>query len=335
MSIGRLPMSKRAIRMATALALTSALALVLLLTADTRATAITTDAATPAALAIPIPVQHTAQCSNAIAVPDPAANPGLVSDCATLLAARDTLAGEEGNLNWSADVAISDWDGIGIDNERVSVLVLPEYGLNGAIPPELGNLANLYALLIHDNRLTGAIPSELGSLARLNYLYLNNNRLTGAIPPELGNLANLEDLYLNNNRLTGAIPPELGNLANLRGLNLAENQLTGEIPSELGNIPYLYELRLHGNRLAGCIPESLSAPLGDSEIERIGLPICGAPIPILIPIAPQFTAQCLQRRRHPQPRRKPRPCIRLRRATRRAAHDRRERQPKLVAGYSH
>ncbi len=40
-----------------------------------------------------------ASCSKGDAVPDPGDNPGLVNDCAALLAARDTLAGI-GLLNW-------------------------------------------------------------------------------------------------------------------------------------------------------------------------------------------------------------------------------------------
>ena len=44
---------------------------------------------------------NTASCANGIAVPNPASNPGLVSDCETLLSARDTLAGTA-SLNWSA-----------------------------------------------------------------------------------------------------------------------------------------------------------------------------------------------------------------------------------------
>ena len=54
-----------------------------------------------------------ADCSSGIAVTDPDDNPGLVSDCEALLAARDILAGSAG-LNWSADIPIEEWDGITI-----------------------------------------------------------------------------------------------------------------------------------------------------------------------------------------------------------------------------
>ena len=53
-------------------------------------------------------------CSNGNAVPAPANNPGLVSDCEALLASRDTLAGDA-TLNWSADTPIGEWDGVVID----------------------------------------------------------------------------------------------------------------------------------------------------------------------------------------------------------------------------
>ena len=160
-------MPTRAIRTATALALASAIALSLLLTGA--------DGASASDHIIIIVPEFTAQCSNGVAVPNPASNPGLVADCAALLAAKDTLEGTTGNLNWSADVGISDWNGVSTANNRVSGLWLQE------------------------NRLNGAIPSELGDLANLEALYLSGNQLTGEIPPELGNLANLRDLRLGGN----------------------------------------------------------------------------------------------------------------------------------------
>eukprot|EP00833_Pecoramyces_ruminatium_P004153 jgi/Orpsp1_1/1178185/evm.model.c7180000064356.1 len=40
--------------------------------------------------------------------------------------------------------------------------------------------------------LNGTIPPELGNLSKLEYLILNNNSLSGTIPPELGKLSNLK-----------------------------------------------------------------------------------------------------------------------------------------------
>ena len=134
-------------------------------------------------------------CSSGGAVADPDNNPGLVADCAALMAARDTLAGTA-SLNWSADTPIADWTGVAIGEAsgRVTEILLVGMGLNGRIPKELGSLANL---------------TELWSLA--------GNQLTGEIPPELGGLSNLTELSLPtcDNQLTGEIPPELGGLSNL------------------------------------------------------------------------------------------------------------------------
>lgn len=53
---------------------------------------------------------------------------------------------------------------------------------------------------LNHNYLTGAIPSELGNLANLRDLRLRFNYLTGEIPAELGNLSNLGSLCLYGNR---------------------------------------------------------------------------------------------------------------------------------------
>jgi Leucine-rich repeat (LRR) protein len=129
--------------------------------------------------------------------------------------------------------------------------------LTGAIPPVLGNLANLQYIFLGSNQLTGVIPSQLGNLANLIHLDLQMNQLTGAIPSQLGNLANLHELYLRSNGLTGAIPPQLGNLANLGALSLWDNQLTGAIPPQLGNLASLSDLDLEWNQLTGTIPPEL------------------------------------------------------------------------------
>ncbi len=54
---------------------------------------------------------EASSCADGGAVADAANNPGLVSDCDTLLAARDTLAGSA-TLNWEADRPIGEWEGV-------------------------------------------------------------------------------------------------------------------------------------------------------------------------------------------------------------------------------
>ncbi len=138
-------------------------------------------------------------------------NTGLLADCNVLLAARDALAGDQ-PLNWSEDIPIGFWQGVIVGNVppvRVVGLGLPGMGLNGRIPPQLGDLDQLTLLLLATNRLTGPIPPELGKLANLQVLSLGANVLSGTIPPELDKLEKLTDLWLAENRLTGSVPPKL------------------------------------------------------------------------------------------------------------------------------
>ena len=205
-------------------------------------------------------------CATGSAVSDATNNPGLVSDCQTLLSMRDVLvsplADGEPRLNWSSDTPITDWDGIDDDSlegspSRVTRLYLNGLGLDGMIPSELSKLTALKVLYLHDNDLTGTIPSGLGGLSNLTYLYAQNNDLTGNIPVELGELTLLKRLFLHSNDLTGNIPVELGELTLLKRLFLHSNDLTGSIPAELGKLTRLTHLWLKDNDLTGEIPSEL------------------------------------------------------------------------------
>ena len=125
-----------------------------------------------------------------LAVPNQANNPGLMRDCMTLLAAKDTLRGTA-TLNWSVDTAIATWDGVttGGTPNRVTKLLLPTKSLSGRIPAELGRLSELTHLDLSRNSLTGKIPEELGGLPNLEVLRLSGNSLTGCIPSGLRDFA--------------------------------------------------------------------------------------------------------------------------------------------------
>ena len=160
--------------------------------------------------------------------------------------------------NWLSDRPLGDWHGVTVDtDQRVTRLRLPENGLRGEMPSELGNLANLQWLELNANGLTGEITSSLGDLSNLELLYLHENRLTGEIPSSLGNLANLRWLYLHTNRLSEEIPSSLGDLGSLRFLDVHDNGLHGEVPESLGNLSSLQTLNLSENPLTGALPVTL------------------------------------------------------------------------------
>ena len=152
------------------------------------------------------PFHSEASCS-------PAArdNPGLLRDCAALLAARDVLAGGAA-LNWKESTPLASWTGVTLIEApaRVGELDLSGMDLRGRIPPELGGLSVLRVLRLTGNRLTGPVPPELGNLVHLRVLALDANALTGAVPPTLGRLGNLTELRLEGNALTGPAPPAPG-----------------------------------------------------------------------------------------------------------------------------
>ena len=135
-------------------------------------------------------------------------SPGLLQDCAILLAVRGALAATRG-LSWSRDVRLSKWEGVILGGEplRVVALALEGRGLSGQIPAELGGLERLVSLNLAHNQLTGPIPAELTRLRGLVLLSLHNNRLSGGLPPELLRLPRLEALNYLSKGFDG--PPPL------------------------------------------------------------------------------------------------------------------------------
>ena len=215
---------------------------------------------------MPGPGPDTAGCGTGVIVPDPAANPGLVRDCETLLRMRDLL-GVQGLAQgrWSEDRPIATWQGVAVGGEPRRVRGLGPFPsrLTGLIPSMLGQLSGLEELRLGGSYLGGDIPPELGRLSRLRVLDLRGTNVGGSIPPELGQLTRLEVLALDGTYLSGPIPPALGRLANLRQLDLSSTHLTGGIPPELGGLTQATFVRITGRRsdvnatLGGSIPPEL------------------------------------------------------------------------------
>ena len=107
------------------------------------------------------PAVQTSDCSNGIAVPDPANNPGLVSDCEALLSSRESIEGTV-RLNWSPLTPISHWEGVGVidDPNRVVAIDLVGDDHPNEIPRALGSLSQLRRLtLVSENLRVRYRPS--------------------------------------------------------------------------------------------------------------------------------------------------------------------------------
>ena len=217
-----------------------------------------------------VTVTQQSACVTGGAVPAGDANADLARDCATLLGLHDALVGNATlSPAWSATTDIETWQGIRVKDMRVFSLSLSSEGLDGSIPPELGDLSNLETLRLSSNGLTGGIPTELGMLTKLSSLFLHQNAtcdvdavcsggLTGEIPSSLGSLGALVDLNLRFNRLTGAIPTELGSLTQLESLYLDTNDLVGPIPDSLGDLSVLEDLVMGNNEFDAPLPTTLT-----------------------------------------------------------------------------
>ena len=219
--------------------------------APAPAPAATTAPAAPAPVFAP--TQAPAAPAALAPAPAPTAAPPPPSiDRDALMALYHSTGGENWvrRDRWLSDRHMGTWFGVTVNTDgRVSELVMPENGLTGELPPEIGTLAELVNLSLHHNSLEGEIPSELADLTELNTLSLGGNQLSGDIPAWLGDLADLETL------------------------NLSQNQLTGEIPSELADLPRLRWLGLSVNALSGCIPAGLRS-VERTDLHGVGLPYC-------------------------------------------------------------
>jgi len=147
------------------------------------------------------------------------------------------------------------WSGITCADGHVTEIQLLRAGLNGVIPPELGNLTSLQTLNLSENYLAGSIPLELGRLLQLIHLNLSHNQLSGAIPSSLGKLSHLKYFNLQFNQLSSSIPATLTvEMTDLQEIWLDRNLLTGTVPMAFSLLANLETLHLYRNALQGDVP---------------------------------------------------------------------------------
>jgi hypothetical protein len=185
----------------------------------------------------------------------------LVNQLLALLTIYTTMDGVSWNqdTNWWETGAICGWFGVGcVFVETISSLRLPENGLKGSIPTEIGNLASLRALDLHGNlEMTGTLPSEIVSMTSLDSLDISRSPMGGEVPPILGDLTTLNRLDLSSCEFVGTIPSELFRLSSIRFMSLSNNYLHGPLPTEMGGFRRMDLLRLNRNGFTGTLPSEM------------------------------------------------------------------------------
>ena len=114
---------------------------------------------------------------------------------------------------------------------NTTYLTLPDSGISGIIPVDIGKLTNLIYLDLKNNEIEGEIPFEIGNLTNLAYLDLSNNQLSGEIPLSLGDLVNLGVIKLSNNSLSGVLNDSICNFGQESVFQISNNKLCPPYPS--------------------------------------------------------------------------------------------------------
>ncbi len=187
--------------------------------------------------------------------------PDSLDDRAALVAFYNSTHGDSwnDNTNWLSDQPLATWHGISINsNGRVQGIYLVENGIQGTLPPEIGDLTNLKWLFLNGNEIRGAIPDTITQLTNLEDLWLGENQLGGPIPEGMDSMTNLRNLALDDNDISGGLPATMMSMSNLRYLNLQHNDLAGSIPANIGDMKSLEVIKLNNNRLTGFLPDSIA-----------------------------------------------------------------------------
>ncbi|CAI9273739.1 unnamed protein product [Lactuca saligna] len=139
-------------------------------------------------------------------------------------------------------------------------LYLQSNQIQGAFPPSICNMRNLYDLDISNNSFSGVIPKCLGNInSSLEYLNVKSNQIEGSFPSSICNLRHLYFLDMSNNSFDGVIPQCLGNIIpSLSMVDIGNNHFHGSIPDVYKDCEQLEGLNFNGNQLKGKVPSSLS-----------------------------------------------------------------------------
>lgn len=127
---------------------------------------------------------------------------------------------------WLTSSPLEEWNGVTIDENRVSKLRLFNVGLSGTLSSAIYNLTALTSLDLFNGTTTGTLSEEISNLAELRTLALANLELNGTVP-DLDGMPVLDNIRLNGNNLSGSLPAIPYNSSLVR---LSNNNFSGPIP---------------------------------------------------------------------------------------------------------
>jgi|GEM_PF-2161320 len=161
------------------------------------------------------------------------------TDSLALIKVHEALNGNTWpeSAQWDFNQPMNTWNGVTLDgNGCVYSLNLPNLGIQGILPTEIGNLSEIRSINLFNNNIGGEIPTSIGNLTNLKKLNLYSNQLTGIIPSTIGNLQKLELITLASNKFEGNIPEWLTNMNALINITLRNNKMSGCYASSLNGL---------------------------------------------------------------------------------------------------
>ncbi|KZV48681.1 inactive leucine-rich repeat receptor-like protein kinase-like [Dorcoceras hygrometricum] len=189
-------------------------------------------------------------------------SPSLDDDVLGLIVFKADVIDPYGRLNsWNEDdEKPCKWDGVRCNprSNRVTELVLDDFGLSGKLGRGLLQLQLLHKLSLARNNLTGSLSLSLAQLPSLRVLDLSGNSFTGSISSDFfSHCGNLRSISLASNKFSGQIPENLGSCSMLISLNFSGNQFSGVLPLGVGSLSAVRTLDLSDNMLEGELPMDL------------------------------------------------------------------------------
>ena len=196
-------------------------------------------------------------CTDGRFVNDPGNNPGLVGDCRALVGFVNALA-RSGELSaahalrrWGTgtQTLLASWEGIAIDQGRVTGIDLPGTRNEPGPIADIGHLApltGLTSLNLERNRVSDLAP--LAGLTNLTRLNLFSNVVSDVSP--LSGLEDLTSLGLGGNNISDISP--LSTLTGLTFLDLGYNSILDISP--ISGLTGLTYLRLSNNSVSDISP---------------------------------------------------------------------------------